>query len=49
MVANGSSYLDAIERGCIAAEQNTSIDSVGYGGSPNEDGETTLDAMFMDG
>lgn len=31
-VANGSSYLDAIERGCIAAEQNTSIDSVGYGG-----------------
>jgi hypothetical protein len=31
-VANGSGYLDAIEKGCSAAERNTSIDSVGYGG-----------------
>jgi N4-(beta-N-acetylglucosaminyl)-L-asparaginase len=23
--------------------------TVGYGGSPDEDGETTLDAMVMDG
>lgn len=49
VVENGSSYLDAIEMGCSVAEQNTSITSVGYGGSPNEDGETTLDAMIMDG
>ena len=31
-ISNGGSYLDAIEQGCIAVEQNTSVDSVGYGG-----------------
>jgi len=31
-LSNGGSYLDAVEQGCAAAERNTSIDSVGYGG-----------------
>ena len=31
-LTGGKSYLDAIELGCTAAEQNESITSVGYGG-----------------
>lgn len=29
---SGRNYLDAIEDGCMATEQNISVDSVGYGG-----------------
>ncbi|RWS26298.1 N(4)-(Beta-N-acetylglucosaminyl)-L-asparaginase-like protein [Leptotrombidium deliense] len=43
------SALDAIEKGCSQAEEDISIESVGWGGSPDETGETTLDALIFDG
>ena len=46
---NGGSRLDALVAGCSVAEEDLSIPSVGWGGSPDEYGETTLDAMIMDG
>lgn len=41
--------LDAVEVGCTTCEANQCDGSVGYGGSPDESCETTLDAMIMDG
>jgi N4-(beta-N-acetylglucosaminyl)-L-asparaginase len=41
--------IDAVERGCTACEIDQCDGTVGYGGSPDENGETTLDAMIMDG
>ena len=46
---NGGSALDAVEEGCITCERSQCGSTVGYGGSPDESGETTLDAMIMDG
>ena len=46
---SGGSSLDAVESGCIYCEVNQCDGTVGYGGSPDEKGETTLDAMIMDG
>lgn len=46
--ANGSAF-DAIEQGCTVCEEQQCDHTVGYGGSPDENGETTLDAMMMDG
>ncbi|KAM0820695.1 putative Nucleophile aminohydrolase [Seiridium cardinale] len=43
------SALDAVEIGCATCEANQCDGSVGYGGSPDENCETTLDAMIMDG
>lgn len=43
------SALDAVEAGGIACERNQCDGSVGYGGSPDEACETTLDALIMDG
>lgn len=45
---NGSS-LDAVEKGCAVCEELQCDGTVGFGGSPDENGETTLDAMIMDG
>ncbi|XP_048365195.1 N(4)-(beta-N-acetylglucosaminyl)-L-asparaginase [Sphaerodactylus townsendi] len=45
----GGSELDAVEKGCGQCEIEQCDGSVGYGGSPDEHGETTLDAMIMDG
>ena len=45
---NGS-VLDAVEAGCSMCETLRCDGTVGYGGSPDENGETTLDAMIMDG
>ena len=45
----GGSALDAVEKGCSVCEVEQCDGSVGYGGSPDEKGETTLDAMIMDG
>ncbi|KAM9192961.1 N(4)-(beta-N-acetylglucosaminyl)-L-asparaginase [Mergus octosetaceus] len=45
----GGSELDAVEKGCGQCEIDQCDGSVGYGGSPDESGETTLDAMIMDG
>lgn len=41
--------LDAVEKGCSQCEIDQCDNTVGYGGSPDENGETTLDAMIMDG
>jgi isoaspartyl peptidase/L-asparaginase-like protein (Ntn-hydrolase superfamily) len=43
------SALDAIEKGCSTCEDEQCDGTVGFGGSPDESGETTLDAMIMDG
>ncbi|KAL1505243.1 hypothetical protein ABEB36_004850 [Hypothenemus hampei] len=41
--------LDALEEGCRTC-QNLQCDfTVGYGGSPDENGESTLDALIFDG
>ncbi|KAL7863489.1 hypothetical protein SRHO_G00124730 [Serrasalmus rhombeus] len=45
----GLSPLDAAEAGCARCEQDQCDGSVGFGGSPDERGETTLDAMIMNG
>ena len=46
---SSTSALDAVEIGCSTCERNQCDGSVGYGGSPDEACETTLDAMIMDG
>lgn len=43
------SALNAVESGCTVCEMEQCDGTVGFGGSPNEHGETTLDAMIMDG
>lgn len=43
------SSVDAIEAGCSLCEELQCRKTVGFGGSPDEAGETTLDAMIMDG
>lgn len=47
--ASIASALDAVQIGCSTCERNQCDGSVGYGGSPDEACETTLDAMIMDG
>ncbi|KAI1632909.1 asparaginase-domain-containing protein [Biscogniauxia mediterranea] len=49
LVRSQASALDAVEIGCATCEANQCDGSVGYGGSPDENCETTLDAMIMDG
>ena len=46
---SSSSALDAVEVGCTTCERNQCDGSVGFGGSPDENCETTLDAMIMEG
>lgn len=41
--------LDAVEIGCATCERDQCDGTVGWGGSPDEACETTLDAMLMDG
>ncbi|KAJ6791303.1 Uncharacterized protein M6B38_244115 [Iris pallida] len=45
----GSSSVDAVVDGCSACELLRCDGTVGPGGSPDENGETTLDALVMDG
>ncbi|WOL10208.1 putative isoaspartyl peptidase/L-asparaginase 3 isoform X1 [Canna indica] len=45
----GSSAVDAVIDGCSACEELRCDGTVGPGGSPDENGETTLDALVMDG
>jgi len=49
ILENGGSALDAITTGTSKCESLRCDGSVGWGGSPDENGETTLDAMIMDG
>lgn len=46
---NGGDRLDALEAGCSQCEMLQCDGTVGYGGSPDENGETTLDALMFDG
>lgn len=56
-LAAGQSAIDAVESGCNSCEELQPFSnytcgcdgSVGLGGSPDQNGETTLDAMIMDG
>jgi len=41
--------VDAVEAGCSECETQQCDGTVGWGGDPDEMGETTLDAMIMDG
>ncbi len=48
MLSNGT-CLDAVEAGCRTCEEKQCGESVGWGHRPDENGETTLDALIMDG
>ncbi|XP_078252780.1 N(4)-(beta-N-acetylglucosaminyl)-L-asparaginase-like isoform X3 [Rhinoraja longicauda] len=48
-VNSEGSALDAVENGCSLCERQQCRGTVGFGGSPDESGETTLDAMIMNG
>jgi isoaspartyl peptidase/L-asparaginase-like protein (Ntn-hydrolase superfamily) len=45
----GASALDAIEAAANVTEEDPTVSSVGYGGSPNAAGVVELDAAIMDG
>ena len=47
--AAGGSLLDAVEKGINVVEDDPNVDTVGYGGLPNAEGEVELDAGIMDG
>lgn len=47
--ASAHAHLDAIIAGCDRCEVEQCDFTVGYGGSPDTTGETTLDAMILDG
>ncbi|CAH4036511.1 unnamed protein product [Pieris brassicae] len=49
VLEKGGSSLDAIEIGASICESQQCDGTVGYGGSPDENGETTLDALLMNG
>lgn len=49
MLKSDGTALDAIEQGASVCEDQQCDGTVGFGGSPDEDGETTLDALIMDG
>lgn len=48
-VQKNLSAIAAIEAGCTVCEEKQCDFTVGYGGSPDENGETTLDALIFDG
>ncbi len=48
-IGAGGSLLDAVEKGINVVEDDPNVDTVGYGGLPNEQGEVELDAGIMDG
>lgn len=48
-VQKNLSAVSALEAGCTVCEEKQCDYTVGYGGSPDENGETTLDALIFDG
>ena len=48
VLEQGSSSIDAIEKGCMVEEADITNQSVGNGGRPDSDGKVTLDACIMD-
>ncbi|CAF3402576.1 unnamed protein product [Rotaria socialis] len=49
LLTPGATCLDAVEVGCRTCEDEQCDGSVGWGSHPDENGETTLDALIMDG
>lgn len=49
MLKSKGTAIDAVIAGCTVCEEKQCDGTVGYGGSPNENGETTLDALIIDG
>lgn len=49
MLTSEGTAVDAVVAGCTVCEEEQCDGTVGYGGSPNENGETTLDALIIDG
>ncbi|KAG0460732.1 hypothetical protein HPP92_021029 [Vanilla planifolia] len=49
VVDSGSSAVDAVVEGCSTCEELRCDGTVGPGGSPDENGETTIDALVMNG
>ncbi|XP_052076203.1 N(4)-(Beta-N-acetylglucosaminyl)-L-asparaginase-like isoform X2 [Mytilus californianus] len=49
LTVHGGSAVDAVVAGCSQCEASQCRGTVGFGGDPDENGETTLDAMIMDG
>jgi isoaspartyl peptidase/L-asparaginase-like protein (Ntn-hydrolase superfamily) len=49
MLNQGAGALDAVEKGVNAVEDDPTVDSVGLGGLPNEEGIVELDAALMVG
>ena len=47
-ILSGSNSLDAIEAGIRIIENDPEVNTVGYGGLPDETGTVTLDAAVMD-
>lgn len=47
ILAGGGSALDAVQRACIAVEEDPAIDSVGRGGLPDASGRVSLDGCVM--
>ncbi|MEN6520181.1 MAG: N(4)-(beta-N-acetylglucosaminyl)-L-asparaginase [Armatimonadota bacterium] len=43
----GANGMDAVESGIRVIEEDTSVETVGYGGAPNSDGIVELDAAMM--
>lgn len=48
-VGKGAAAVDAVVEGCSACEELRCDGTVGPGGSPDENGETAIDAMIMNG
>lgn len=49
LTEDGYDSVDALVHGCSLCEDGSCMQSIGMGGSPDENGETTQDAMIMDG
>lgn len=48
-IQKNNNAIDALTLGCSTCEELQCDGTVGYGGSPDENGETTLDALIFDG
>ena len=48
LLADGFTAMDAVELSCTLCEDEQCDGTVGWGGSPDTSGETTLDALIMD-
>lgn len=46
-LVNSSSVLDAVVAGCRLCQEEQCDHSVGWGGSPDESGDTTLDGTLL--